>query len=152
MCKLFCPRGTLGFPRDFHFPKYDSFAIVREDISNVLKGKRMNTQAAIEFTPAAVARVKQLIQDDGNPNLKLRVSISGGGCGGFNYNFAFDEIPSNDDVRFDVDGVTFLVDPMSYQYLTGATVDYEEKLEGSRFIVKNPHAKTTCGCGSSFSA
>jgi iron-sulfur cluster insertion protein len=117
----------------------------------VLKGNEMNAQAAIEFTPAAVARVKQLIIDDGNTNLKLRVFISGGGCSGFNYGFVFDEVPNGDDTSFNVDGVTFLVDPMSYIYLAGATVDYEEKLEGSRFIVNNPNAKSSCGCGSSFS-
>lgn len=102
------------------------------------------------FTDASVARVKQLIVDEGNPNLKLRVFVEGGGCSGFNYGFTFDEVPNADDTTFVVDGVTFLVDPMSYIYLGGATVDYEEKLEGSRFIISNPNAKNTCGCGSSF--
>lgn len=112
---------------------------------------KMNTQAPIEFSPAAVARVKKLIEEEGNSNLKLRIFIEGGGCSGFNYGFIFDEMPNDDDTRFEVDGVVFLVDAMSYQYLAGATVDYEEKLEGSRFIVNNPNAKTSCGCGSSFS-
>lgn len=110
----------------------------------------MNTQAAIEFTPAAVERVRQLILDEGKPDLKLRVFVQGGGCSGFSYGFTFEDVPNADDTHFDVSGVTFLVDPMSYMYLAGASVDYEEKLEGSRFIIHNPNAKQTCGCGSSF--
>ena len=110
----------------------------------------MNAQAPITFTPAAVAKVKELLRSENNPNLKLRVFIQGGGCSGFSYGFTFDETPNADDATFTEDGVTFLVDPMSHLYLSGAEVDYEEKLEGSRFIVKNPNAKHTCGCGSSF--
>ena len=103
------------------------------------------------FTPAAAAKVAALISDEGNPELKLRVFISGGGCSGFQYGFEFDEARSEDDVAVQRDGVTLVVDPLSLQYLMGAEVDYRESLSGSQFVIRNPNAKTTCGCGSSFS-
>lgn len=103
------------------------------------------------FTNAAATKVSQLIQDEGNPNLKLRVFISGGGCSGFQYGFTFDENPEDGDTHVENQGVTLLVDPMSIQYLAGAEIDYKEDLEGARFVIRNPNAATTCGCGSSFS-
>jgi len=104
------------------------------------------------FTDSAVAKVKDLIAEEGNPELKLRVFVTGGGCSGFQYGFTFDEVINEDDTSIVKDGVTLLVDPMSYQYLVGAEIDYTESLEGSQFVIKNPNATSTCGCGSSFSA
>lgn len=104
------------------------------------------------FTENAALKVKSLIEEEGNPELKLRVFVSGGGCSGFQYGFTFDEIANDDDSQFHRAGVTLLVDPMSYQYLVGAEIDYQESLEGSQFVIKNPNAVSTCGCGSSFSA
>lgn len=106
---------------------------------------------AILFTGNAVKKVKELIEEEDNPDLKLRVFITGGGCSGFQYGFTFDEIINEDDFVFARDGVRFLVDSMSYQYLIGAEIDYIDSFEGSQFTIKNPQAKTTCGCGSSFS-
>ncbi|MDR3410319.1 MAG: iron-sulfur cluster insertion protein ErpA [Formivibrio sp.] len=103
------------------------------------------------FTDAAAAKVQDLIQEEGNPALKLRVFVTGGGCSGFQYGFTFDEIANDDDTLVEKNGVTLLVDPMSYQYLAGAEIDYVESLEGSQFTIKNPNAVSTCGCGSSFS-
>ena len=103
------------------------------------------------FTDAAATKVSQLIRDEGNPDLKLRVFISGGGCSGFQYGFTFDEKLEDGDMRVENQGVTLLVDPMSIQYLAGAEIDYKEDLEGARFVIRNPQAATTCGCGSSFS-
>jgi iron-sulfur cluster insertion protein len=103
------------------------------------------------FTDAAATKVSKLIQDEGNPNLKLRVFISGGGCSGFQYGFTFDEKLEDGDTRVENHGVTLLIDPMSIQYLAGAEIDYKEDLEGARFVIRNPNAATTCGCGSSFS-
>lgn len=108
-------------------------------------------QFPIEMTEAAAAKVKALITEEANPELKLRVYITGGGCSGFQYGFTFDEKVNEDDTVVDKDGVTMLVDSMSLQYLVGGSVDYTEGLEGSRFVVHNPNATTTCGCGSSFS-
>jgi iron-sulfur cluster insertion protein len=105
----------------------------------------------IIFTSAAARKVQELIMEEANPNLKLRVYISGGGCSGFQYGFSFDEESSDDDVAVDNDGVTLLVDPLSFQYLMGAEVDYSESLQGAQFVIRNPNASTTCGCGSSFS-
>ena len=102
------------------------------------------------FTEAAATKVQQLINDEGNPNLKLRVYIQGGGCSGFQYGFTFDEEEAEGDTRIVTNNVVMLVDPMSMQYLSGAEVDYKEDLQGAQFIVKNPNASTTCGCGSSF--
>jgi iron-sulfur cluster insertion protein len=106
---------------------------------------------AIGFTDAAANKLKSLIEEEKNPNLKLRVFVSGGGCSGFQYGFEFDENVSDDDIKVEKAGVTMVVDAMSSQYLAGATVDYEEGLEGSRFVINNPNATSTCGCGSSFS-
>lgn len=107
--------------------------------------------APLAFTPAAAAKVATLIADEGNPDLKLRVFITGGGCSGFQYGFEFDEASGEDDVAVRRDGMTLVVDPLSLQYLMGAEVDYRESLAGSQFVIRNPNAKTTCGCGSSFS-
>jgi iron-sulfur cluster insertion protein len=108
--------------------------------------------APLLFTPAAAAKVRELIAEEGNPALKLRVYIQGGGCSGFQYGFEFDEGHNEDDLAVVTDGVTLLVDPLSLQYLAQATVDYTESLAGAQFVIRNPNAKTTCGCGSSFTA
>ena len=104
------------------------------------------------FTEAAANKVKQLIDEEGNPDLKLRVFVSGGGCSGFQYGFTFDEVTNEDDTSMAKNGVTLLIDAMSYQYLVGAEIDYTEGVEGAQFVIKNPNATSTCGCGSSFSA
>ncbi len=109
------------------------------------------TPSALNLTARAVDKVRELITEEGNPALKLRVYITGGGCSGFQYGFSFDDEAAEDDTRVEKDGVVVLVDPMSYQYLVGAEVDYAEGLEGSRFVVINPNAASTCGCGASFS-
>ena len=105
----------------------------------------------IAFSDSAARKVKQLIQEEANEDLKLRVFISGGGCAGFQYGFSFDENVNEGDLVMEKDGVTLVVDPMSIQYLMGGEIDYKEDLEGARFIIHNPNASTTCGCGSSFS-
>ena len=115
----------------------------------------MNTAATAMpfiFTDSAANKVKELIDEEGNPALKLRVFVTGGGCAGFQYGFTFDEEIAEDDTTLQKNGVTLLVDPMSYQYLVGAEIDYTEGLEGSQFVIKNPNATSTCGCGSSFAA
>jgi iron-sulfur cluster insertion protein len=104
------------------------------------------------FTENAAAKVRQLIEEEGNADLKLRVFVTGGGCSGFQYGFTFDEAVNEDDTSLQKGGVTLLVDPMSLQYLTGAEIDYQENVEGAQFVIKNPNASSTCGCGSSFSA
>lgn len=104
----------------------------------------------LQFTTAAAAKVRELIAEEGNAALKLRVYIQGGGCSGFQYGFEFDEGQNEDDLPIVTDGVTLLVDPLSLQYLLDATVDYTESLTGAQFVIRNPNAKTTCGCGSSF--
>ncbi len=104
------------------------------------------------FTDAAARKVGQLIEEEGNPKLKLRVFVSGGGCSGFQYGFTFDEAVEEGDTEIANQGVSLLVDPLSFQYLVGAEIDYREDLEGAQFVIRNPNAKTTCGCGSSFSA
>jgi len=104
------------------------------------------------FTDNAAGKVRQLIDEEGNPDLKLRVFVSGGGCSGFQYGFTFEEDKQEDDTAMEKNGVTLLVDPMSYQYLVGAEIDYQENVEGAQFVIKNPNATSTCGCGSSFSA
>lgn len=105
----------------------------------------------LNFTDSAANKVRELIQEEGNPELKLRVFVTGGGCSGFQYGFTFDETTNADDAVMEKNGVTLLIDPMSYQYLVGAEIDYSEGLEGSQFVIKNPNASSTCGCGSSFS-
>jgi len=104
------------------------------------------------FTDAAAGKVGELIREEANPNLKLRVFVSGGGCSGFQYGFTFDEKVEDGDFCVENGGVQLLVDPMSAQYLMGAEIDYKEDLQGAQFVIRNPNAKTTCGCGSSFSA
>lgn len=106
---------------------------------------------SLVFTDAAASKVKQLIEEEDNQNLKLRVFVSGGGCSGFQYGFTFDENLQDGDTSVDNGGITLLVDPMSFQYLMGAEIDYTEGLEGAQFVIRNPNAQTTCGCGSSFS-
>ena len=108
--------------------------------------------APILFTDSAAAKVADLIAEEGNPDLKLRVFVQGGGCSGFSYGFTFDEITNEDDTTMSKNGVSLLIDAMSYQYLVGAEIDYKEDLQGSQFVIKNPNATSTCGCGSSFSA
>ncbi|MDY6815478.1 MAG: iron-sulfur cluster insertion protein ErpA [Pseudomonadota bacterium] len=103
------------------------------------------------FSDSAVAKVRELIEEEDNPDLKLRVFVTGGGCSGFQYGFSFDENQEEDDTVIERDGVVLLVDSMSYQYLIGATIEYQEGLQGSQFVVQNPNATSTCGCGSSFS-
>ncbi|WP_019557048.1 iron-sulfur cluster insertion protein ErpA [Thiomicrorhabdus arctica] len=105
----------------------------------------------LDFTEAAAVKVRGLIEDEQNPELKLRVYISGGGCSGFSYGFTFDETLNDDDTVVTKDTVTLLVDSMSFQYLVGSKIDYLEDLQGARFVIENPNATTTCGCGSSFS-
>ena len=103
------------------------------------------------FTDSAAEKVAQLIEEEGNPDLKLRVFVQGGGCSGFQYGFTFDEIVNDDDTQMSKNGVTLLIDAMSLQYLAGAEIDYKDDLEGAQFVIKNPTATSTCGCGSSFS-
>lgn len=114
----------------------------------------VSTQAPelpIQFSDAAATKVKQLVDEEENPELKLRVYVTGGGCSGFQYGFTFDEDVNPGDMEIEKQGVVMVIDPMSLQYLVGGTVDYTEGLEGSRFFVDNPNASTTCGCGASFS-
>jgi iron-sulfur cluster insertion protein len=110
------------------------------------------SSSSLEFSDSAIAKVAQLIAEDGNTDLKLRIAVTGGGCSGFRYDFAFDETVGKDDFRIDRNGVSVLIDAISMQYLAGAQVDYEDSLEGARFLIKNLNASSTCGCGSSFSA
>jgi len=107
--------------------------------------------APLVFTDAAARKVAELIEEEGNDELKLRVFISGGGCSGFQYGFTFDEEIQDGDTQVANSGVTLVVDPMSVQYLMGAEIDYKEDLSGAQFVIRNPNAQTTCGCGSSFS-
>lgn len=111
----------------------------------------VETALPIEFTDAAALKVKALIAEEENPELKLRVYVTGGGCSGFQYGFTFDEKVNEGDTLIEKHTVTLVIDPMSLQYLVGGEVDYTEGLEGSRFLVNNPNATTTCGCGASFS-
>jgi iron-sulfur cluster insertion protein len=115
----------------------------------------MNTATEVTpplvFTDSAASKVRQLIEEEGNDKLMLRVFVTGGGCSGFQYGFTFDENEQEGDTRVENEGVTLLVDPMSFQYLSGAEIDYKEDLSGSQFVIRNPNATTTCGCGSSFS-
>lgn len=104
----------------------------------------------ISLSESAVSKVRELITEEGNVNLKLRIYVSGGGCAGFQYGFAFEESAGSDDVVIEKPGVRVLIDPVSLQYLSGAEVDFQDNVEGARFVIKNPNAKSTCGCGSSF--
>lgn len=122
--------------------------------SSMLGESKMSVEsfvpAAMQFTQGAANKVKALVEEEGNPRLKLRVFVTGGGCSGFQYGFTFDDELAEDDTLIEREGVGLVVDPLSFQYLVGAEVDYTEGLEGSRFIINNPNATTTCGCGSSF--
>lgn len=109
------------------------------------------TACPISFTPSAVEKVRELLAETGDENLALRIFVQGGGCAGFQYGFAFDEHTAEDDVHYENGGARLLLDPMSMQYLMGAEVDYEDGLEGARFVIRNPNAESTCSCGSSFS-
>ncbi|HUY84559.1 MAG TPA: iron-sulfur cluster insertion protein ErpA [Steroidobacteraceae bacterium] len=122
------------------------------DAHNAVGATPPGPPTILMFTNAAAGKVGELIREEANPNLKLRVFVSGGGCSGFQYGFTFDENVEEGDFRIENGGVTLLVDPMSAQYLMGAEIDYKEDLEGAQFVIRNPNAKTTCGCGSSFSA
>jgi len=102
------------------------------------------------FTDSAASKVKELVDEEGNPELKLRVFVQGGGCSGFQYGFTFDEVVNEDDTSMSKHGVTLLIDAISLQYLLGAEIDYKDDLQGAQFVIKNPNASTTCGCGSSF--
>jgi len=108
------------------------------------------TEEAIKFTDNAASKVSSLIAEEGNELLKLRIYVSGGGCSGFQYGFTFDEAANEDDTLIEKNGVTVLIDPMSIDYLRGAEIDYKEDVSGSQFVIRNPNATTTCGCGSSF--
>ena len=112
----------------------------------------VETASPLVFSESAAAKVRELIAEEDNPNLMLRVFVSGGGCSGFQYGFSFDENKSDGDTEVEKNGVTLLVDPMSFQYLVGAEIDFIDDLEGARFVIRNPNATTTCGCGSSFAA
>lgn len=105
----------------------------------------------LTFSDSAAGKVKSLIEEEGNPELKLRVFVTGGGCSGFQYGFTFDEVQNEDDFVMEKGGVTLLIDAMSMQYMMGAEIDYTEGLEGAQFVIRNPNAQSTCGCGSSFS-
>ena len=111
----------------------------------------MTSSESLVFTTAAAKKVSDLIAEEGNPELMLRIYVQGGGCSGFQYGFTFDETVNEGDEQVVTDGVTLLIDPMSVQYLMGAEVDYSEGLQGAQFVIRNPNASTTCGCGSSFS-
>ena len=112
--------------------------------------EQANTDSPLVFTSSAATKVAQLIAEEGNPGLMLRVYIQGGGCSGFQYGFTFDESIQDGDTEVVTEGVKLLVDPMSMQYLSGAEIDYTEGLQGAQFVIRNPNASTTCGCGSSF--
>lgn len=105
----------------------------------------------LTLSNSCVVKIKDLIAEENNPNLKLRVFVQGGGCSGMSYGFTFDEEQNDDDFDIEKEGVSLLVDSMSMQYLNDAEIDYKEDLQGSQFVIKNPNAETTCGCGSSFS-
>ena len=120
------------------------------DMTSADQAPPESPEATLIFTDRAANRVRDLIEDEGNEALKLRVFVTGGGCAGFQYGFTFDELVAEDDAIIDNEGGELLVDSMSYPYLVGGKIDYVEGLEGSRFIVDNPNAETTCGCGSSF--
>jgi iron-sulfur cluster insertion protein len=127
--------------------------IIYNDFLGVLQMNAVTEMVSpLVFTDSAAGKVKELIEEEGNPGLKLRVFVTGGGCSGFQYGFTFDEEVNEDDATLEKNGVTLLIDPMSYQYLVGAEIDYTEGLEGSQFVIRNPNATSTCGCGSSFSA
>ena len=120
-------------------------------MSAVAENIQTDMPAPLIFTDSAAAKVADLVAEEGNPELKLRVFVQGGGCSGFQYGFTFDEATQEGDTSVEKNGVTVLVDPLSMQYMSGCSIDYKEDLEGARFVINNPNATTTCGCGSSFS-
>jgi iron-sulfur cluster insertion protein len=120
-------------------------------VSAVIEGPATVAPAPLQVSDAAVRKIGELIAEEGNPLLKLRIYVTGGGCSGFQYGFAFEENAADDDLAIEKSGVTLIVDPMSLMYLGGADIDYEDALEGARFVIRNPNAQSTCGCGSSFS-
>ena len=120
-------------------------------MSAVAEAIQTEMPAPILFTDSAAAKVADLVAEEGNPDLKLRVFVQGGGCSGFQYGFTFDEVVNDDDTQMTKNGVSLLIDAMSLQYLVGAEIDYEDNLAGARFVIRNPNAASTCGCGSSFS-
>jgi len=124
--------------------------MVQTNQSQVTPTEEDNMIDEITITAFAAEKVLDLIIDDGNPNLKLRVFVQGGGCSGFTYGFTFDEVINEDDTVLEQGGVTFLVDPISYQYLAGSKIDYKETIMSSQFVIENPNASHSCGCGSSF--
>lgn len=115
-----------------------------------MSSAEIETAAPLEFTDSAAAKVKQLMEEEENPNLMLRVFVTGGGCSGFQYGFSFDENVNDGDTEIEKGGVRLLIDPMSFQYLAGSEIDFVDDLQGARFVIRNPNAATTCGCGSSF--
>lgn len=120
-------------------------------MSNIIESVDLQAPPSpINFSDAAAAKVKELLAEEANPDLRLRVFVQGGGCSGFQYGFTFDETVNDDDTTIEKGGVELLVDPMSFQYLVGAEIDYKDDLEGAQFVIRNPNANTTCGCGSSF--
>ena len=121
-------------------------------VAPLAAGLGFTPHTALVHADAQTPDVAELIAEEGNPELKLRVFVQGGGCSGFQYGFTFDEIANDDDTTMTKNGVSLLIDAMSYQYLVGAEIDYKEDLQGAQFVIKNPNATTTCGCGSSFSA
>jgi iron-sulfur cluster insertion protein len=116
-----------------------------------MSGAEVFIPQILQVTDSAAAKVRSLVEEEDNPDLKLRVYVTGGGCSGFQYGFTFDEALADDDSIVEKDGIKVVVDAMSYPYLVGARVDYEENLQGSKFVIQNPNASSTCGCGSSFS-
>ena len=124
--------------------------LATQDLDTQFLAQDHSLSPPLAFSAAAAAKVRELIREEGNPQLKLRVYIQGGGCSGFQYGFEFDEQQGDDDLAIVTDDVTLMVDPLSLQYLMGAVVDYSESLHGAQFVIRNPNAKTTCGCGSSF--
>ncbi len=120
------------------------------DIKDLSQSPQKDIPASIKITDSAANKVQELIDEEGNPDLKLRAYVTGGGCSGLQYGFTFDEQANDDDIKITKNKIMLVVDPMSHLYLAGATIDYVEDLEGARFIIHNPQAKTTCGCGSSF--
>jgi Iron-sulfur cluster assembly accessory protein len=120
-------------------------------MSNIVESVDLQVPPSpIIFSDAAAAKVKELLDEEANPALKLRVFVQGGGCSGFQYGFTFDETVNDDDTTIQKGGVELLIDPMSFQYLVGAEIDYKDDLDGAQFVIRNPNATTTCGCGSSF--
>ena len=120
-------------------------------MSNIVESVDLQVPPSpINFSEAAAAKVKELLADEDNPDLKLRVFVQGGGCSGFQYGFTFDETVNDDDTTIEKSGVELLIDPMSFQYLVGAEIDYKDDLDGAQFVIRNPNATATCGCGSSF--